>query len=166
MSTFDELRKLTAQARAEGKWLWCHYQDIWFSPDQLDEQNAVGKFIWGPVNWQLRDPKERLAEAKARVDRANEEYLKIRREHFKMSVADKFGLGPKREVIRLANGNYKITVTPHEMSGIKATNSVELTPIQFQEYQNWQSGNDLIQNHLPELSPQQREILMSGIVLA
>lgn len=24
----QQLRDLIAQARAEGKWLWCHYQDI------------------------------------------------------------------------------------------------------------------------------------------
>lgn len=77
MDIAAELRKLTAQARAEGKWLWCNYQDIWFSPDQLDEQNRNGKFLWGPVNWQLRDPAERVAEAKRRADDAAGEYARI-----------------------------------------------------------------------------------------
>ena len=55
----DELNALIDKAEAEGKWLWCHYQDLWFSPAQLREENRNGKFRWGPVNWKLRDPQER-----------------------------------------------------------------------------------------------------------
>lgn len=62
------LNALIDKAKAEGKWLWCHYQDIWFSPAQLREQNANGKFRWGAVNWKLRDPQERVAEARRRAD--------------------------------------------------------------------------------------------------
>jgi hypothetical protein len=61
------LKELIEQARKEGKWLWCHYQDLWFSPDQLEAENAAGKFRWGPVNWKLRDPQERLSEAERRL---------------------------------------------------------------------------------------------------
>lgn len=72
------LRPLIEQARAEGKWLWCHYQDLWFSPDDLAAQNAKGSFCWGPVNWELRDPQERVSEAKRRADAAAAEYQRIR----------------------------------------------------------------------------------------
>lgn len=75
-----QLHDLIEQARAERKWLWCRYQDLWFSPDQLQEQNRNGKFLWGPVNWQLRDPAERIAEAKRRADVAVGEYARIYRE--------------------------------------------------------------------------------------
>jgi hypothetical protein len=70
----DELIK---QARAEGKWLWCHYQDIWFSPDQIELEQSQGRFRWGPVNWKLRDPKERLQEAERRRDAAQAEVERV-----------------------------------------------------------------------------------------
>jgi hypothetical protein len=76
----SDLHKLIEQARAEKKWLWCQYQDLWFSPDQLAEANRNGRFLWGPVNWILRDPSERVAEAKERADRAAGEYARIARE--------------------------------------------------------------------------------------
>lgn len=69
------LNALMDKAEAEGKWLWCNYQDIWFSPKQLREQNRNGKFRWGAVNWHLRDPQEKIDEAdrraKAAADEAN-----------------------------------------------------------------------------------------------
>lgn len=65
------LDELIEQARKEKKWLWCPYQDLWFSPDQLAAENAAGRFRWGPVNWKLRDQAERLAEANDAVKRAN-----------------------------------------------------------------------------------------------
>ena len=72
------LAPLIQQARDEGKWLWCHYQDLWFSPDELAKHNAAGRFAWGPVNWKLRDPHERLREAEARRDAAQREVENIR----------------------------------------------------------------------------------------
>lgn len=80
MGTSDlelELRELIGRARHEGKWLWCHYQDLWFSPDQLETQNKQGKFVWGAVNWKLRDPQERLDEANARYVQAQAERDRI-----------------------------------------------------------------------------------------
>ena len=53
-----------AKARAEGLWFHCGYQDLWFSPDELDAANKEGRFIWGAVNWTLRDPRERLEQLK------------------------------------------------------------------------------------------------------
>ena len=79
MSAFT-LQDLINQAREETKWLWCHYQDLWFSPDQLEEENRKGSFRWGPINWKLRDPSERVSEAKRRADRAAEELARVSRE--------------------------------------------------------------------------------------
>lgn len=73
-----ELKPLIDQARREGLWLWCYYQDLWFSPDQLEAENANGKFIWGAVNWKLRDPAERVHEAEARARSALEEVARVR----------------------------------------------------------------------------------------
>jgi hypothetical protein len=68
-----ELNALIDKAEGEGKWLWCHYQDLWFSPGQLREQNRNGKFRWGPVNWKLRDPQERI-DAADKAARAATDY--------------------------------------------------------------------------------------------
>lgn len=73
----EDLKALIEQARNEGKWLWCAYQDLWFSPDQLSAENANGKFVWGVVNWKLRDPKEQLIEAETRLERARKERDRI-----------------------------------------------------------------------------------------
>lgn len=78
MSIRNELAQLIAQAEHEGKWLHCHYQDLWFSPAELRRANAEGHFLWGVVYWQLRDPDEHLdrlrAEA-ARAQRAVKEFV-------------------------------------------------------------------------------------------
>jgi hypothetical protein len=69
----DLMQKLNAlidKAEAEGKWLFCNYQQLWFSPAELRAHNANNRFRWGAVNWQLRDPNERLAEADRALEAA------------------------------------------------------------------------------------------------
>lgn len=79
-----------------------------------------------------------------------------------MAVIDRVGLGPTRIVERLDNG-YKVTVTPPAWSGISGGTSVVLNADQFSRYNTWNSGLALIQEALPDLSPADREILMTGI---
>ncbi len=55
------LEPLFEEARERGLWFFCHYQQIWFSPDELERQHAEGKFRWGAINWQLRDPEEHVS---------------------------------------------------------------------------------------------------------
>lgn len=74
----ESLAPLIEKARNEGKWLWCAYQDLWFSPDSLEKSNAEGKFLWGPINWHLRNPSEKLAEAEKRAAFAVAEANRIR----------------------------------------------------------------------------------------
>lgn len=57
-----EMNALIDKAEKEGKWLWCRYQDLWFSPAELRKEQANGNFRWGAVNWELRDPQDGLAE--------------------------------------------------------------------------------------------------------
>ena len=57
----DSLRPLFERARKDGLWFHCGYQALWFSPDELEKANAEGRFIWGPINWTLRDPQEHVA---------------------------------------------------------------------------------------------------------
>lgn len=79
------LTALILQARAEGKWLWVSYQDLWFTPDELARDNARGAFRWAPENFRLRDPSELLDQANWRVEAAVRErdsiMVRIAREH-------------------------------------------------------------------------------------
>ena len=56
------LEPLFQEAERTGKWFYSNYQGLWFSPEQLREHHKNGRFIWGAVNWTLRDPKEKLIE--------------------------------------------------------------------------------------------------------
>jgi len=76
------LKRLTDQARKDGLWLYTDYQGLWFSPDQLDAANDEGRFLWGPVNWELRDPAEKLAALDRAVTAAEKE-----RDNFKGLLA-------------------------------------------------------------------------------
>lgn len=64
------MEELIRKALAENKWLWCRYQDLWFKPNELAEAQANGKFRWGPVNWEMRDPQERIKSLEEDVKRA------------------------------------------------------------------------------------------------
>ena len=66
------LRPLIAQARAEGKWLYCRYAQVWFSPNDLVRDNRNGSFCWGPDNFELRHPAEYLVEKEAKVREATD----------------------------------------------------------------------------------------------
>lgn len=77
-----------------------------------------------------------------------------------MSAADKIGLGPTR-VIKVHDGGVTIEVTPPPMFGLPMR-KVSLDPDQYERYKLWSEGNMLIQQALPDLSANQREILMTG----
>lgn len=66
------LHSLIQNARSQRLWLWCSYQNLWFSPDELEAKNNEGKFLWGPVNWKLRDPKEHIQQLEQDVECAED----------------------------------------------------------------------------------------------
>jgi hypothetical protein len=59
---FDPVNELIETARAQGLWLHCAYQDLWFSPDELSSCRRAGRFRWSAENFTLRDPKAKLAD--------------------------------------------------------------------------------------------------------
>lgn len=80
------------------------------------------------------------------------------------TVADRLGLGPKRVLTQLDDGNYKLTVTPPAWSGFTNGSEVILTEDQKNRYEQWLANpGTLIQDLLSDLSPSQRESIMSGI---
>ena len=64
------VQSLIDRARLEGKWLYCAYQDLWFSPDELEKELGEGRFRWGAANFTLLDPMDRVAELKQAVETA------------------------------------------------------------------------------------------------
>ncbi len=65
----EGMEELIYQAEREGKWLRSPYQDLWFSPRELRTAQADGRFRWGVVNWELRDPKENLKELDKEIEK-------------------------------------------------------------------------------------------------
>jgi hypothetical protein len=75
---------------------------------------------------------------------------------------DLLGFGPKRMEVQQADGTWKLTITPPSATGYSPS-SIVLTADQYKRYRTWRDSNFLIQDALPELSPSQREILITGI---
>ena len=68
------LQELIEQARQDGKWLYCNYPGVWFSPDELDAENSNDKFMWDASNFKLRNPEEELLRLSAEIRTAQENY--------------------------------------------------------------------------------------------
>lgn len=51
------LQPLFEKAEKEDLWFYSNKIGvIWFSPAELKQNHDRGKFLWGPDNWELRDP--------------------------------------------------------------------------------------------------------------
>ena len=73
------LKPMFKEARTKGLWFFCRYQSLWFSPDELEAAHKEGRFVWGKVNWMLRDPLERVAQLNKEIRNAEaekEQFLK------------------------------------------------------------------------------------------
>jgi hypothetical protein len=69
---------------------------------------------------------------------------------------------PTRKARRLDNGDWLVKVTPPEWSGFHQS-SIVLNSDQFHRFKSWLDGGGMIQDALPDLSPSEREMLMTGI---
>ena len=76
--THEMLTPLIERARKTEMWLWCHYQGLWFSPDELEAENRQGRFLWGAVNWKLRNPQEHIVQLQKSITFAEDELAKFR----------------------------------------------------------------------------------------
>lgn len=68
----------------------------------------------------------------------------------------------RRQAVAQEDGTWKVTVTPPRFTEFSPS-SIILTNDQYCRYLQWQNGGVLIQNILHDLTPAQREILMTGI---
>ena len=69
----DSLAPLFKEADRTGKWFNCDYHDIWFSADELRANHAKGSFVWGAVNWSLKDPLVHIETLQRRIANASSE---------------------------------------------------------------------------------------------
>lgn len=72
------LDELFTRARTEGLWFHGRHQDLWLSPDELQAEQKKGQYLWGAVNWELRNPVEMVEAAKAKVFSAEKELKEAR----------------------------------------------------------------------------------------
>lgn len=64
-AVIESMRPLFERADREGLWFYMNYQGIWISPDELRAAHAGDRFLWGAVNWELRDPEELIKDLRA-----------------------------------------------------------------------------------------------------
>jgi len=69
-----ELEPLFKRAREQNLWFHCNYQDLWFTPEELEKTQEKGRFVWGAINWELKDPTEKLQGLQNKVKRAQKDY--------------------------------------------------------------------------------------------
>ena len=74
---------------------------------------------------------------------------------------ERMGFAPTYEEHK-TNTGWTIIVTPSKLFG-GGNAAIELTDAQFARYRQWRTGGKLIQNMLPELTAEQREILLTGL---
>jgi hypothetical protein len=79
-----------------------------------------------------------------------------------MNLAMKLGLGPKHEVLPNADGSVVVRVTSPSFCGGEV-HDIPLTAKEYMGYLDWRCGGLLIQDALPHLSVDIREIFQSGI---
>ena len=63
----DSMAPLFKEARDKKLWFFTSYQQIGFSPEELAAQHMAGNFLWGAVNWHLRDPVDALKDLDRKI---------------------------------------------------------------------------------------------------
>lgn len=74
VAPFPGLVPMMEQAKRDGLWFRSPYQDLWFSPVELEREWTDGKFRWGVASWQLCDPQDRLHILNLVIQHASDEY--------------------------------------------------------------------------------------------
>lgn len=78
-SAREALDELFAKARASDTWFYHSGVSgtFWFSPDELQAEQQSGNFVWGAVNWQLRNPLEGLEAIDRGIENLRQERMKF-----------------------------------------------------------------------------------------
>ncbi len=60
-SIIGSLQPMLLEAREKNMMIRCHYDNLMFTPDELERQLNSGSFCWGRVNWELVEMKDYVA---------------------------------------------------------------------------------------------------------
>jgi len=72
------LEPLLREARQNNLVFRCPYQNLIFTPDELEQEHKDGSFIWGATNWELVDPKKILSQLELKAREARRAVTKLR----------------------------------------------------------------------------------------
>lgn len=75
----ETLKPMFERAKHEHLWFRSVYQDLWFTPEELEFEQEQGRFRWGVENWQLRDPAEKLKRLEKEIEDAQSRYFEFRK---------------------------------------------------------------------------------------
>lgn len=78
----DALDNMFEIARAKELWFYCNYQRLWFTPDELENEQLKGNFLRGAGNWELRKPREFFHEAREQFEKAKTQYKRALERYF------------------------------------------------------------------------------------
>jgi hypothetical protein len=78
-----------------------------------------------------------------------------------MKPIEQLVFGPSRAVYKCSEG-WRVVVTPPAITKLPGA-SIILDDDQYERYQRWLDSRELIQHALPELTKEEREILITGI---
>lgn len=79
-----KMRELIDEARRTRKIIRCSYQDLQWTPDELERDIAAGRFRWGVQNFRLDDPANAIAEAERRAADTAREAAALRQKYLAM----------------------------------------------------------------------------------
>ncbi len=78
----ESMKPLFEEARLNNLLFRSNYQDIIFSPDELEKEQTGGHFCWGAVNWELVSPftehkrlLEKVESAQTQADNFRQKYI-------------------------------------------------------------------------------------------
>lgn len=98
------LEPLFTEAERTGKWFYSKYQAMWFTPTELRVAHNNNRFVWGAVNWELRDPLERIRELKLHITSLLDEFANVTRRIAQPGFTD------EEKVRMYTSGEYVIQV--------------------------------------------------------
>lgn len=74
----EELEPLFKEAEEKGLWFWVNYQDLWFSPSELRRNHEMDRYVWGKINWVLRNPHEKILILENTIQQIQQEIRSVR----------------------------------------------------------------------------------------
>lgn len=76
-SIIESMQPMIELARRDRLLLFSKYQDIMFTPDELDAAHREGRFVWGPVNWYTMTVDEVVERSARDLARKQEQHDKL-----------------------------------------------------------------------------------------